>query len=118
MGTFTTPIEIGDSEGRRFHRLEAIVDTGATYLVVPRDILEDLGCRPIERRPFALGDDRVLEFKVGEILLRLNERALHTLCVFGDTGSQPLLGAVALETFMLAVDPVNQQLIPVVGMLK
>jgi clan AA aspartic protease len=118
MGTFSTSIEVGDSEGRRFLQLEAMVDTGATYLVVPRDILEDLGCRPVGRRRFALGDDRVVEYEVGEILLRLNEEVLHTHCVFGDAGSQTLLGAVPLETFMLAVDPVNQKPIPVVGMLK
>ena len=35
----------------------------------------------------------------------------------GETGATPLLGAVTLETFLLAPDPVHKRLVPVRGLL-
>jgi hypothetical protein len=37
--------------------------------------------------------------------------------VFGDDAMQPILGAITLEDFMLAVDPVRQTLVEVPGLL-
>jgi predicted aspartyl protease len=50
--------------------VEALVDTGATYSVVRRDVLEQLGVRPLERRRFkAFGG--YVERDVGEARLML-----------------------------------------------
>jgi len=117
MGTFEVTVEVGDLEGSGFEAVEALVDTGATYLAVPRPLLESLGIRPLERRPFRLGDGRIAEYEVGLVSLRMDGRTLPVLCVFGEAGAQPLLGAVALETFGLAADPVSRRLIPVPGLL-
>lgn len=117
MGTFETTIEVGDAAGLRFERLEALVDSGATYLMVPKDILASSGCEAIERRPFSLADGHIEEYEVGIVSLRLNGRTLPAICVFGDDDSEALLGAVALESFLLAADPVNKRLIPVTGRL-
>ena len=38
--------------------------------------------------------------------------------VFGEAGSEPMLGVVTLEEFLLAVDPVQRRLISVPGLLK
>ena len=97
MGTFSVTIEIGDVRGIRFERMDALVDTGATYSVIPRDILSSLGCQAVERRPFTWADDRVVKYEVGVVALRLDCRTMPVPCVFGDEGSEPLLGAVALE---------------------
>ena len=117
MGTFYVTIEVGDVDGVRFERMEALVDTGVTYPAIPRGVLTSLGYKPIERRPFKLADDRIVEYDVGVVSLRLDGRTLPVVCVFGDEGSEPLLGAVALENFLLAADPVNTQLVPVAGRL-
>ena len=37
--------------------------------------------------------------------------------IFGDEGVQPLLGAVTLEIFRLAINPVDMRLIPVDGLM-
>ena len=44
-------------------------------------------------------------------------RSIITICVFGDEGSEPLLGAITLEEMGLGVDPLNQRLIPVTLLL-
>jgi phosphoribosyl-AMP cyclohydrolase len=37
-------------------------------------------------------------------------------CVFAEEGSDPLLGATTLEAFSLAVDPVNETLVPTIAL--
>ena len=110
-------IQVGDRQELRFSSMDALVDTGATYLSVPKDVLLELNCTPTGRRTFALADGSIAEYDIGPVSLRLNGEAQPVLCVFADEGSEPLLGAIALETFLLAPDPVNQTLIPVIGRL-
>ena len=117
MGTFSVTIEVGDLDGRRFETLEALVDTGATYLVVPRKVLDSLEVEVAEGRPFELADGRQVQFDVGNVMLRLEGREHPVLTVFGDEETRALLGPVALETFGLAVDPINQRLVSVPGLL-
>jgi len=118
MGTFEVPLEIGDIQGLRFERVDAVVDTGSTYTLVPRSLLQRLGVEVQERRPFLLADEREVEYDVGHAQVRLEERRGFTVVIFGDEGAAPLLGAVTLEEFGLSVDPVRQRLVPVPGLLK
>ena len=117
MGTFEVAIETGNLRGERNYALEVLVDTGASHLVVPRPTLEDLGIQVVERWPFELADNRVQEFEVGQVGLRIEGREAYVRVVFGEPGGPALLGATALEVFNLGVDPVRQQLIRVHGLL-
>lgn len=112
MAIFRVPIEIGPMDQSRFERIEALVDTGATYTVVPRDVLERLNIAPQFRRRFRVADGRVVELDMAVVMMRLEEQTLPTICVFGEAGMDALLGAVTLEEFGLGVDPVNQRLVP------
>ncbi len=114
---FTVPIEVSSLAGRRYEPLDAMVDTGAVYPVIPRPILESLGVEVTERRPFTMADGREESFDLGDVLVRLDGRTHSVIAVFGNEGAHPLLGAVALETFGLTVDPINQKLVPVAGLL-
>ena len=118
MGTFTTAIEVGDPGGRRWQQVDVLVDSGATFTMLPRSLLESLEVRPQDKAPFELADGRAVEFDVGETVVRIGNRVRTTLVIFADNGVQPLLGAYTLEAFLLAVDPVNQRLVPVSGLLK
>jgi clan AA aspartic protease len=118
MGTFRVPVEVGDIQGRQYIPLQALVETGATYLTLPRPLLDDLRVQALELRAFSLADSRQVDYEVGVVSLRLDGRAIPVLCVFGPEGTEPLLGAVALETFGLGVDPGTQRLVPVPGLLK
>lgn len=116
MGSFRYRIEIGSQQGA-FEALDALVDTGATYTWVPRSLLEKLGIVPAFRREFLLADGRTIQRDVAQVTARIDGQSLYTLCIFGDEGSEPLLGVVTLEEFGLGVDPVNRRLIPVPGFL-
>ena len=117
MGTFKVAIEIGDPRGERWERVEALVDTGATYSVVPASILRRLNITPHVRAPFILADGRQVEREVGRTWVRINGLSEIVLVVFGDEDGEALLGAHTLESLRLAPDPVAHRLIPVPGLL-
>ena len=117
MGVFSVTIAVGDSAGERFEDLEALVDTGATWTWIPCDILARLGHKPTLKRQLRTADNRIIDRDAGMIPIRIGDETLPNLCIFGDEGSEVLLGAFTLEGFSLSPDPVNQRLVPVVGLL-
>ena len=117
MGTFRVDMEIGDPQGGRYERLEALVDTGSTYTVLPRSLLQRLGVEPYARDKFRLADGRIVEEDIGQTWVRVDGRSVITIVVFGEEGVSPLLGAYALEGVRLAPDPVGKRLVPVEGLL-
>ena len=117
MSTFSQRVEIGDFNALRFEPLEAIVDTGATYTSMPQDLLAKLAITPTEERVFILATGQRASDGFGWIRIRLEDKEQPTPVIFGDVGSPPLLGAVTLEEFGLAVDPVNHRLVPATGYL-
>jgi len=118
MSTFEVDLAVGDAAGQRFETFRALVDTGSTFTVVSRSVLEQLGVAPLTTSRFELGDGRVIEMQVGQTWVRLNGSARITQVVFGDDGVAPAVGAVTLEAFLLAPDPVHQRLIPVNGLMR
>ena len=114
MTTFRYQIEIGDSGQETFETLEAWVDTGASYTLIPKAVMERLGHVPTHQRPFRLADGSVVELGLCQAPLRIGEETAIVSCVFGDENTGPLLGGTALEEFGLRVDPINHTLIPIV----
>lgn len=112
MSNFSVLIEIGDPSDERWQRVDAMVDTGAAYTSIPRDVLGHLGVSPTAERAFLTADGRVIDLPVGELRCRLNGEEAHTLVVFAEPQAPALLGAVTLETFALAVDPLEERLVP------
>ena len=64
MGHFRVAVQVGHRTGERFEPIEALVDTGATYTWVPREVLERLGVVPEEDWPFILADGREVQYPV------------------------------------------------------
>src|ERR1051325_8319702 len=118
MDLLRVTIHLAGATGDSSKSIEALVDTGASYSWIPRDVLEGLGVRPDEERVFVLADGREVRYPMAWVRVRLDERTQPTLVVCGDSGTEPLLGAFTLEGFGLGVDPVNRRLIRVPGLLK
>ena len=112
MGTFEWPVQISTLDRRESREIQATVDTGATYTVLPCGLLNELGISPLRKAGFELGDGRIAELDIGEVRAMVNGVNAVTLVVFGGDDVQPLLGAYALEGLLLAVDPVNERLVP------
>ena len=117
MGTFHVDVEIGDPAGERYDKVSALVDTGSTYTVMPRTLLEQLGVEPREQATFRLADGRSVEQDIGQTWVRVGDKSVITLVVFEESDGPTLLGAYALEGLLLPPDPVAKKLVPMEGML-
>ena len=104
MGKFIWPIQISTVNGLHAKHIDAIVDTCAAYTTLPTPLLRDIGVEPVGQRRFLLADGRRIFMDYGE--------SVTTLVVFGEENAPPLLGAYTLEGLALAVDPVEQRLVP------
>lgn len=79
---------------------------------MPRSILQDLGTIPTALRKFVLANGYLIDRDIAWITIRFGAETSPTICVFGDDGTESLLGVVTLEEFALAADPVNGRLVP------
>ena len=118
MGTFNVQIQVGNLAGNSYVDIEALVDTGASDTLLPQDILRRLGVIPVDRFTYSLADETIVEYEVGEARIRIEGRERTTQVVFGPEGVSPLLGATTLQLFHLGVDPLQERLVPVQGLLK
>lgn len=112
MGTFSWPLRISSLDGQRTRDVEATVDTGVTYTILPASMLRDLGVTPMGKRRVLVGDGRRIELQYGEARATVGDESVTTLVIFGEDNAPPLLGAYTLEGLALAVDPVEQRLVP------
>jgi len=94
------------AEPNRVLEVEGVVDTGAVYTVVRRDILESLGLRPLGRKRFKTFGGYI-ERDVGEAGLFLTGERRTVPVIFGETEDAMVIGITALEIFGLEVDPVR-----------
>lgn len=97
------------------HKLKDIlVDTGATFTVLPADILrkvDALHYKVEPRRKLKLGDGGEVETDLYIATLALADREAPTFIVTFN-GAQPVVGVRALEDLGLKVDPVKGKLEP------
>jgi clan AA aspartic protease len=94
----------------RSEQIELLVDTGSTYTWVSAMLLERLNVKAKSTRKFKTIDGRLLERKIGEVLMEhMNEKATR-MVVFADKGDAEVLGVDALEGLGLEVDPITKQL--------
>ena len=113
MGTVTATMEVGDPQGRNFQEVNLEVDTGSTFTALPRELLQALGVPVNRTEQSRLADGSTQPVELGDTAVRLAGKQFMTTVIFAEEGEPSLLGVVTLEQVLLAVDPVNNELIPV-----
>jgi predicted aspartyl protease len=113
MLPFRQQIEIGPPDGPRSQRILALVDPASAYSVMPAAALTMVGLEPQWTQGFQLAAGGVEERQMAEIKVRLEGPARTTVCVFGGTESEPVLGKHTLDAFGLAFDGDEENLVPV-----
>lgn len=89
-----------------------LVDSGATYSLLPDDVWRSLGLTPKRSITFMLADGTPIERSVGECYFILPQGEAHTPVVLGELGDKPLLGVVTLENLGLVLNPFTRELQP------
>lgn len=118
MGTFSVTIEVGDPTGTRFQDVEALVDTDATTTVIPSSVLAEIGIVATRQEEFQYADGRRVLMDMAETKVKVQGKDTTTWVIFGEEDGGALLGSYTLEGVLLGVDPYNQRLIAVSGILK
>ena len=113
MGTFFVEAMLAAPQRpERREPVKLLVDSGSTYTWVSAGVLRALSVLPTERRRVVTIEGQVVERDAAELLITLEGRTLHTLCLFGGAGDLDVLGAYTLEGFGVGIDPVQRKLIP------
>ena len=58
MGTFHIDFKVRRDEASPFQEVEGLVDTGATYTMLPSSLLHGLNVVPVKRNEFTMADGR------------------------------------------------------------
>ena len=76
--------------------LDLLVDSGASYSLLPTDVWRELELKPDETLDFILADGTKIERRASECKIRLNGKERHTPVILGEVGDEPLLGVITL----------------------
>jgi clan AA aspartic protease len=98
-------------------RAKFLVDSGATYSVLPEALWRALKLKPEEMVEFALADGSSVERGVTEARFFYAGRARTAPAILGSRGDVPLLGVVTLENLGLMLNPLRRELVPLRTML-
>jgi len=90
--------------------LEALVDTGATFPALPKNMVEELGLPIIGEgeAEVAAGKEKV---KLALGVTQIEDRTAGSYMMVRPKGTTPLIGVVALEQMGYKVDPTTGKLI-------
>jgi clan AA aspartic protease len=89
-----------------------LVDSGATYTLLPADECRLIELPPKRTMQFTLADGTVIVRKVSECHISLPQGEGHTPVILGEPGDEPLLGVVTLEILGLILNPFTRNLQP------
>ena len=112
MGVFRVELEVGSPAGDQYVAVQALVDTGAIYTVLPEDLLDWLEVKRLQSDIFKMVDDSLVEYWIGSTTVRLRGNELPVPVIFAHPGSTPLVGATTLQILRLIFDPVEARLLP------
>lgn len=93
--------------------INAVVDTGAVMMMLPQDLVEELGVEEIRKVIVTYADERKEERPVaGPISVKVGNREASVDCVVGPPGSEALFGQIPIEAMDLIVDCPNRSIGP------
>ena len=98
------------SEPTKIFEGNFLVDSGASYTVVPKQILYELGIKPQREETISLADGTFIKRKVGNALYEYNGIESAAPVLFGEKDDSALLGVLTIESMGLVLDPLQRKL--------
>jgi clan AA aspartic protease len=109
MGETRVQFEIYGPEGKSI-KLEALVDTAATFTKVPESVAVKLGLKAQYEAEVELGDGRILKRRLALAEVEIEGVRRPVLVAIGGEGERALLGYTTLEILGFKVNPVTGKL--------
>lgn len=89
---------------------EFLVDSGASFTVVPHAMVAKLGLKAQFERDFSLADGKTMTRKIGNATVVIEKEEMIVPVVLGEINDQGLLGVTTLESFGLMLDPFQRKI--------
>jgi clan AA aspartic protease len=100
-------------EPDKFVEVEALIDTGATSVVLPKDLVDKLGLRKVGETKVRYANNKVETKSIYRaVIVEILGRSSTFDVICEEEGSQPIVGQVVLEMLDLLVDPKSRKVIP------
>jgi clan AA aspartic protease len=116
MGITFIEGEVTGAKSRK-ERVRFLVDSGASYTLLPEKVWKSLRLKPKRSMSFSLADGTLVEREISECHISLPQGEGHTPVILGRADDEPLLGVVTLENLGLVLNPFNRTLQPMRMML-
>ena len=87
-----------------------LVDTGATDCMAPADRLEQIGITRKGKMSYELADGTKKQYSYGLAQIEFMGDITAGRVIFGEPGTEPILGVTALESVGIEIDPANKTL--------
>ena len=110
VGLFEVAVRVANPMDRVFHKAIMLVDTGATFSVLPASLLEEMGISSDSEDEFTLANNEPKTYRVGEARFSVGDKERTSPVIFGDESTY-LLGATSLQSLGLIPDTTNHQLV-------
>ena len=110
MGHVEVDVLIGDIEGRRAVKVRALVDTGATFTIIPEDIAGKLDLKPTGERVRVLTARGYDELDLTHALIEINGKRRIMPVLVSKYIDRVLIGVITLEAMQLYVNPTTRKL--------
>src|SRR5208337_2759575 len=92
--------------------VEFLVDSGATYTLLPKKVWRAIGLKPMDSVKCVLAGGTGVQRKVSECLIALPQGERSTPVLLGDMGDNALLGTATLKEPPVVLNPFTRQLQP------
>jgi len=97
----------------RLHQMDALVDTGAVFLMLPQDVVEKLGLELLRKVVVTYADERKEErYLAGAVSIEVCGRQMVTECIVGPPLGEALVGQIVMEALDLIADCQRRTLTP------
>ena len=87
-----------------------LVDSGAIDSLVPRNHLDAIGLKPKAQRTYELADGSETKMDITTGDIEFMGDIVGGTIIYGEEGTEPILGVTALESVGIDIDPRNQTL--------
>jgi clan AA aspartic protease len=111
MGMTEVQLKISNPDDpKKSHTGGFLVDSGAFYTVLPREVVKKLALKPRFSREFILADGKKIRREIGNAEVKYGSEEIISPVVLGRKGDSALFGALSLEAFGLALDPFQRKI--------
>ena len=111
MGFIYTPVTIRNpADSSKAIEITFLVDTGAIDSLVPSDLLDSIDITPKGGREYVMADGSEVMLDISTADMEIMGELIGSTVVFGEPGTEPLLGAIDLQHAGIVVDPGKETL--------